>query len=166
MATTSMKPKRRGAGAPRLLLAAAALLLATAADRAWAAAPWSLELNKLEPLTQGGPGCRAYFVVHNPDTQEVDPLRIDLVVFGTDGIIARRLALDLGPLPAGKTAVKLFDLQGVTCDAIGRVLINGVLACKGGDVTPASPATPDQELAACLDRLAVSSRIASVPVLK
>ena len=128
-----------------------------------------VELNKLEPIPQaaGGTasgvpasGCRAYIVARNPDAQPLEQLRLDLVLFGTDGVIARRLAVDLGPLGAEKTAVRLFDLPGLGCADIGRVLVNDVLACRTGGATPA-----DQDKAACLDRLTLTSR-AAAPLAK
>ena len=136
---------------------AAALLLAS--GPAWAASPIPLELNKLEPIPGPPPGCRAYVVAQNPDADPLEQLRLDLVLFGTDGVIARRIALDIGPLGAGKTAVRLFDLSGLPCDQIGRMLVNDVLVCRGG-----KPAA-DLNLDDCLDRLTVTSR-ASVPMVK
>jgi hypothetical protein len=153
---------RNGFGAFGLLSALVAGFLLVQTSGARAASPISVELNKLETLGQSGPGCRAYFVVQNA-TPSLEQLRLDLVIFGTDGVIARRLAFELGPLPAGKTAVRLFDLQGLACGAIGRVLVNDILACQPGDKPP-TPAEQDRE--ACLDRLSVSSRVASVPLVK
>jgi hypothetical protein len=143
----------------------AALALAAALPsgaRAEGAAPLPLELNKLEPITEGAAGCRVYFVITNPDAEVINPLRLDVILFGADGVILRRIAVDLGPLPARKTGVRLFDLQGLACDSIGRVLINDVLACQAGD-KPAS--NPEQERLACLDRLTLSSRT-KVPLAK
>jgi hypothetical protein len=149
------------------LLAAAALLLAAGAgwagvaraDDAPSAAPvpapppLPVELNKLEPLPGNPPGCRVYFLVSNPDAQAFDQLRLDLILFANDGVIARRIALDLAPLPPKKTAVRLFDLTGLACDDIGKMLINDVISCshKGSPPTEA-------ERAACLDRLALTSK--------
>jgi hypothetical protein len=115
--------------------------------------PISLELNKLAPLTEGTTGCRAYFVVANPGAEPVPELQLDLILFGTDGIISRRLAVEVGPLPAEKTVVRLFDLSGTPCDSIGHILLNDVLSCQVG--TAASSSDPR---AACLTRIAVSSR--------
>ena len=120
-----------------------------------AAEPLPLELNKLEPIAGGG--CRVYLVASNPDAREIDPLRIDLVVFGTDEVISRRLAIDLGPLPPHKTAVRLFDLAGQSCEGIGHMLVNDVLAC-GPARDAATPVDSVVPRAACLDRLAPSSR--------
>jgi hypothetical protein len=150
------------------LAAMLAFLVATlhAAPPAWADAPAPIpvELNKLEPLpapaatadgSTAAAGCRAYIVVTNPDPEPIEQLRLDLILFGKDGVILRRIALDLGPLTPHKTAVRLFDLQGQPCDGIGRMLVNDVLACQTGQ--PGSTAA-HQERQACLDRLQVSSR--------
>lgn len=148
---------------PIFLFVAALLgLILVGGEAAHADAPLPLELNKLEPLSQGQAGCRVYFVVTNPEAETVEQLRLDLILFGTDGVILRRIALDLGPLTAKKTGVRLFDLQGLACDSIGRVLINDVLACHAGEKPGANA---DQERAACLDRLTLSSRT-KVPLAK
>ena len=138
-----------------LLLAPPALAHSAGQSAGPAADPLPLELNKLEPI-QGG-GCRVYLVASNPDAREIDPLRIDLVVFGTDEVISRRLAIDLGPLPPHKTAVRLFDLAGQSCEGIGHMLVNDVLAC-GPARDAATPVDSVVPRAACLDRLAPSSR--------
>ena len=138
-----------------LLLAPPALAQSASQSAGPAAEPLPLELNKLEPI-QGG-GCRVYLVASNPDAREIDPLRIDLVVFGTDEVISRRLAIDLGPLPPHKTAVRLFDLAGQSCEGIGHMLVNDVLAC-GPARDAATPVDSVVPRAACLDRLAPSSR--------
>jgi len=137
----------------------AALAVACAAP-ALADGPLPLELNKLEPITQGGPGCRVYFVVSNPDPKPIDQLRLDLILFGTDGVIARRVAFDLAPLPAKKTAVRLFDMPGLPCDGIEHVLINDVIACH-----EVGEEASDQAREACLDRLALSAKT-KVPLMK
>ena len=133
-----------------------------------APAAWPIELNKLEPIptgTPGAPGCRAYIVMQDPDPAPIEQLRLDLVLFGTDGVIARRIALDLGPMAAGKTAVRLFDMPGLPCTDIGRVLINDVLACRTGAGPGGGGQAADQDHAACLDRLTPTSR-ASAPLAK
>ena len=115
--------------------------------------PIPLELNKLEPVTQPA-GCRVYLLTNNPDSEAIDQLRLDLILFGSDGVIARRVALDLGPLPARKQAVRLFDLQGLPCEDIAKVLVNDVIACAR---TPGNTGSAADH-AACLDRLAPTSR--------
>jgi hypothetical protein len=105
----------------------------------------SIELNRLEPQ---GANCRVWMVARNPAADAIDPLRLDLILFGKDGVIARRLALDIGPLPASRTQARIFDLAGQSCDGLGSILLNDVLAC--------GPTAESK--AACLPRLALSSR--------
>lgn len=153
---------RRGSGvraaASRLLtaalsLTAAAALALPAAAQQDTPRPISLELNRLEPKPDPQPaGCRAWLLMRNPGDTALDPLRLDLILFGKDGVIARRLALDVGPLPASKTLARIFDLSGLPCDGITGVLLNDLLACG-----------PEPEgRSACLPRIATSSRVQGV----
>jgi hypothetical protein len=86
-----------------------------------------VELNKLEPMEAA---CRAYLLFENRTADDFGSLKLDLVMFNPEGIINRRLAVEGGPLPADKTSVKLFDIDGVACDSVDRVLLNGVLSCS------------------------------------
>lgn len=88
-----------------------------------------IELNKLEPMESA---CRAYLLFENMTGRTFSTLKLDLVMFNPEGIINRRLAVEGGPLPGGKTSVKLFDIQGVACSSVDRVLLNGVLECSDG----------------------------------
>ena len=87
----------------------------------------SIELNKLEP---GENACKPYLVIENGTDHEFASLKLDLVMFDTDGVIARRVAVDAAPLRAGRMTVKVFDLDGLACDRIGQVLLNGLTACE------------------------------------
>lgn len=135
-----------------IICAAAAIALfpyaAFAEDAPPAAAPATLgitlELNKLESSDKG---CRPYLVISNPTDIAYQSFKLDLVLFQTDGVIGRRFALDLAPVKAQKKTVKLFDLDGITCDKIGSLLINDVTDCKA-DAGPSST---------CLQTLAVST---------
>jgi hypothetical protein len=86
-----------------------------------------IELNKLED-NEGS--CRAYLVFKNHTDAVFNEFKLDLVMFGSDGIISRRLAVDSSPLRSNKTTVKLFDIEGANCGDIGLVLINDVLSCR------------------------------------
>lgn len=88
--------------------------------------PVQVELNKLET---SGDACRAYLVLRNPRADGLATLTLDLVMFDTDGIIARRLAIEAAPLPAHKTSIKVFDIENLACSRIGLVLLNDVVAC-------------------------------------
>lgn len=129
----------------RLLLTSLFLLGAALPALAQEAPPIGIELNRLEPQ---GAACRVWMVSRNPGPDALDPLRLDLIVFGKDGVIARRMALDLGPLPGRKTQARIFDLAGQSCDSLGSLLVNDVMACGPTAETKA----------ACLSRLSLSSR--------
>lgn len=86
----------------------------------------SVELNKLEDVAGG---CRSYVVVANDAGAAVDSLSLDLVVFDTSGVINRRMAVELGPLAAGRTQVKVFEMDGLACADLSRILVNDILSC-------------------------------------
>lgn len=113
-------------------------------------APIRLELNRLETV---GAACRAYLMMENR-AEALDSFRLDLFALDLGGVVAQRLAVQLGPVPGGKTVIKLFDFPGVTCESVGSVLLNDVLACEG----EAGPR------AGCLDEVAVGTR--TVPFLR
>lgn len=127
-------------------LLAAALLVFAAIPAAQAQdGAVQVELNKLEPQENA---CRAYLVLQNGTESTFDSLRLDLVAFDTDGIVAKRLAVEAAPLPPGKTSLKLFDMSELSCEGIGHLLLNSVLAC--GD--------QNGERADCLDVIGVSAK--------
>ena len=112
------------------LIGAAWLGVALAAPPAAAAVEagrLGIELNKLEEVTGA---CRAYLVFENGTDSAFAALKLDLVMFGPNGVIAKRLAVDGAPVPAGKTVVKLFDIQGLGCADVARILINDVMSCR------------------------------------
>ncbi|WP_285673152.1 hypothetical protein [Paralimibaculum aggregatum] len=122
-------------GLPAVLPAAlpialpAALVAAVPAPGAADAPALSIELNRLEP---SGAACQAYMVMENGTDARFESLALDLVLFDAEGIIVRRLAVELGPVAAAKMRVKVFGIDGLACDAIGRILVNGVVSCDTG----------------------------------
>jgi hypothetical protein len=86
-----------------------------------------IELNRLE---EHGDGCRVHLVLENASPRAYTSYQLDLVVFAADGVIARRLALETAPLRANKTMVKEFELTGLSCERVGRILLNDVPACS------------------------------------
>jgi hypothetical protein len=111
-----------------------------------AADPIEIELNRLEP---GKDACRPYLVFRNRGDAALAAFTLELVLFDGEGFIKQQFTLDAAPLPAGKTSVKLFEIPGVDCTAIGRILLNQVTACAGAD-----GALPD-----CMARIQASSRV-------
>ena len=110
------------------------------------------ELNKLEPSNGD---CHAYLVLENTSSSAFEALKLDVVVFDTDGIVERRLAVQAAPLPPGKTSLKIFNVGDLQCDRIGRLLLNDVLDCADG-----AGARHD-----CLALLSTTAR-AAVPFIK
>jgi hypothetical protein len=138
------------AAALRLSLLAAAMTLALAdaasaqdgsAQDGAADDRVAIELNRLEPR-EGG--CQAYIVTRNPGDVRHESLRLDVVLFDRDGVVARRMAVQAGPVPPQKTSVRVFAIDGVACEDAGALLLNDVLDCAQGQ--------------ACLDAVAVSAR--------
>jgi hypothetical protein len=138
-----------GRGPARWLLL---LALLTMNSPVWAAAgdPIHVELNAAEGVQSR---CRLSFVIENKSEAAIESLKLDLAVFGRDGVIQRRLVTELGPVRGAKTIVKAFELD-TECGQIGSILVNDVTAC--------APMAPD----ACLDRLALSSHVPNVRLFK
>lgn len=124
-----------------------------------------VELNKLQPVDDA---CRAYLVTQNLSDTAFDSLKLDVVMFDADGIVAKRLAIQLAPIPAGKTRLKVFDMADLSCGQIGQLLLNNVLECT---TTPPAPEDPTADKPApvaqddCLSRVTVSQR-GDVPFIK
>ena len=116
-----------------VLVAFVAILLATALPaKAQGAAGIAVELNKLEPRDGA---CLAYLVFQNGTESSFDAFTLDLYIFGQDGTIAKRLAINGAPLPVGKTKVSSFSIKDVTCESMGNILINDVIKCSDGSGT-------------------------------
>lgn len=124
-----------------LVLASMFMLPAVAQDEA----KFPVELNRLE---QDGAICRVYMVVKNPVDVGVEAFKLDLVFFDKQDIIRNRLYVELGPLVARKTAVRLFDIPDAECSALGSILVNDVVSC----------ASETDEALNCLARLDLSSK--------
>lgn len=108
------------------IAAGVALILAFAGSAA-AAQSLDLELNKLSEVDGH---CAASLLLTNRMGPTLDRVRFDLFVMGKDGVIARRLFLDTGPMRDGKTTVATFALIDRPCADVGRLLINDVPVCK------------------------------------
>ena len=107
-----------------------------------------IELNKVEPA---GADCRTTWVLNNATGMDLARLKLDLVAFDADGVVARRVGPELGPIKHEHTRVKLFDLKSIECGNVGRMLMNGVLACE---IDGAEAVTPEL----CADSLETASR--------
>lgn len=109
-----------------------------------------VELNTIENADNR---CRMTFVIENKTGHTVDSLKLDFALFNSEGAVYRRMVTDMGPVRAAKTVVKTFATDG-DCAQLGSLLVNEVTAC-----TPGEPN-------ACLDQLALSSRVKAVRLYK
>jgi hypothetical protein len=109
-----------------------------------------VELNTLESADNR---CRMTFVIENRTSHAVDSLKLDLALFNAEGAVYRRMVTDMGPVRAAKTVVKTFATDG-DCAQLGSLLVNEVTACAPGEPN------------ACLDQLALSSRVKAVRLYK
>jgi hypothetical protein len=128
-----------------LTISALLVVSALAQDASEKAAPIKLQLNKVEPA---GEACRITMVIDNSKGAGLKSYKVDLFAFDTEGVAQKRVAVELGPFPPRKTTVKIFDFPGIACNKVGRVLLNDVLACDGGDAARE----------ACLERTETETR--------
>lgn len=124
----------------RLMAAVVAMSAATVApvqaqDAPAAASSLLLELNALEPTEQG---CRMTFVVMNGLPAALETAGFEIALFNKEGQVDRLTILDFQNLPAGKTKVRRFDLNGTKCADISRILVNDATECAGPGIDPAS----------------------------
>lgn len=122
------------------------LLCSPALAQDAAPASFDLELNSLQPAEAG---CRVTFLATNRLGGKLDRAAVELALFDTAGAIDRIVTLDFKDLSAGKTKVLQFELAGLACDGVGRLLVNDVSVCEG----TISPVT------ACLDDLKTTTRL-------
>lgn len=113
----------------------AALILsapATAQEPSTGSAPkLALELNALQSAEAG---CRVTFLATNDLGNQLDQASIEMALFDKQGAIERIVTLDFKGLAPGKTKVLQFQLGGLECDKLGRVLVNDITACTGADL--------------------------------
>jgi hypothetical protein len=105
----------------------------------------ALELNALQPVEAG---CRVTFLATNSLPAQLDRAAVEIAFFLQDGGIDRIVTLDFKGLSPGKTKVLQFELAGLACPDLGRLLINDITACEGTGIVPT----------ACLDNLVTTSR--------
>lgn len=126
---------------------------AASQDVSKAAARLRVELNKVEAA---GDNCRTYFLIDNRQPESWRSLKLDLFALDKDGVAAKRLAVEMGPVPGSKTLIKLFDFPGLSCPQLGSVLLNDVVTCAGA-------AASREE---CLAAIEPASKVEAVPFAK
>ncbi len=131
----------------RKVLAAGLCALPLHAGNAMAGDSHSLVF-ELNNARQAGGNCRLSFVIQNKMPAAIEALSLEIVLFNKQGRVDRFLKLKAGALPRGKIRVKQFDLKGLACGEVSKILINEIAECKGKGLSPA----------ACAGALSISSR--------
>ena len=90
----------------------------------------SLELNRIDAIDGA---CRLTFMAHNMLGADLEALSLETVLIATDGQVERLTLFEFGALPDGVPRVRQFDVPGLACQRLGRVLINGVAECSGAE---------------------------------
>jgi len=120
----------------RFLTAAVVMSAVPALAQTAAPAPaLTLELNGAQTSDKG---CRLTFVVNNDLGAELTKAAFEIALFNASGVVDRLTVLDFKELPAGKTKVTRFDLAGVDCAGISRILVNHATECAGEGIEPAA----------------------------
>lgn len=94
-----------------------------------------LELNGAQPSEKG---CRLTFLVKNDLGPDLSEAGFEIALFDEQGVVTTLAVLAFQDLPAGKTKVTRFDLSGIDCKTLSRVLVNHATQCKGSAVEPAT----------------------------
>ena len=106
---------------------------AAAQESAKPAPALSLELNSAQPSDKG---CRLTFVVTNDLGAALSKATFEIALFNEAGVVERLTVLDFKDLPAGKTKVTRYDLAGIDCTKVSRVLVNAATDCAGSGIEP------------------------------
>lgn len=88
----------------------------------------SVELNALAPSQKG---CLMTFVARNGMKVALEKLSFELALFNQKGVVDRITVLDFRDLPVNKVRVRQFDMPGVPCDSITRIIVNDTPVCAG-----------------------------------
>jgi hypothetical protein len=109
-----------------------------------------LELNTAETAQSR---CRLSFVIENKAERAVESFKLDLVVFGAENTMQRRMVIEVGPVRKAKRMIRTYEVDR-ECAQIGSILVNDIASCSPGD--PGS----------CMDQLQLGSRVESIRVFK
>jgi hypothetical protein len=116
-----------------LLASLSAVRAQTPPESAPPASELTVELNALQDA-QGN--CRVTFLATNGFDVSLQRASLETAFFDASGTIDRIVTLDFEELTPGKTKVLQFELAGLDCTRVGRVLINDFTACDGEGLTP------------------------------
>jgi uncharacterized protein (DUF2141 family) len=116
-----------------LLASLSSVQAQTPAEAEAPASELTVELNALQDA-QGN--CRVTFLATNGFDVSLQRASLETAFFDASGTIDRIVTLDFEELSPGKTKVLQFQLAGLDCTRVGRVLINDITACEGEGLAP------------------------------
>jgi hypothetical protein len=90
----------------------------------------ALELNRVDQI---GAACRFTFLADNRLGSDMSAFTVETVIIDAEGVVDRLTLFEFGALPDDTPRVRQFDVPDLTCDGVGRILINGVSDCGGVD---------------------------------
>ncbi|KAA0700677.1 hypothetical protein DTW90_03290 [Neorhizobium sp. P12A] len=88
----------------------------------------NVELNALAPSQKG---CMMTFVAENDLPTDINKISFELAFFNERNTVDRVTVLDFRDLPVGKKRVRQFDMPGVKCESVSRIIINDTPVCDG-----------------------------------
>jgi hypothetical protein len=88
----------------------------------------ALELNRVDQI---GAACRFTFLADNRLGSDMSAFTVETVIIDAEGVVDRLTLFEFGALPDDTPRVRQFDVPDLTCDGVGRILINGVSDCGG-----------------------------------
>ena len=91
----------------------------------------NVELNALVPSQKG---CVMTFVAENDLATPIGKISFELAFFNDKNAVDRVTILDFRDLPVGKKRVRQFDMPGVKCESVSRIIINDTPVCEGPTV--------------------------------
>ena len=135
------------------MIARAAAMLAAGLTLATGALAQDDELGEavlieLNAVKSNEASCTLTFLALNGHSAPINKVVYETVLFDASGQVDRLALFDFGTLPPGRPRVRQFTLQGLTCEGVGKVLINGAHTCDA----------PDLDATACEAGLIVDTR--------
>lgn len=114
---------------PRILaIFALAVLTGQAMAETDQGAHLTIELNAIAPVDTA---CRMSFLIQNGHATDIRQAVFEAVLFDAEGRVDRLMLFDFGELPSARPRVRQFVVPGLTCEGLGKVLINGAETCTG-----------------------------------
>lgn len=84
---------------------------------------------RLDQANPGADQCQLVFVLDNGLSTEFESLQAEVVLLSPESRVLRLSLLDFQSLPANGLRVRSFNLTGLECRDVGRVLFNAMGPC-------------------------------------